>query len=172
MLHVQLRVRRRAAKSAAAADARRTLRKETEWMRRQPKARSTKSSARIKQFYELTAKARDVPQAEVSVDFDGEAKMKRQVRDALQKSTPITINPPCQACHHPAFSGATESMFEVLRYPPHPLIALMCSGLSDACIVGHRRVHILDCKLSPSRAPSCSHIATVCRTAQVLYTEH
>lgn len=49
-------------------------------MRRQPKARSTKSTARIKQFYELTAKARDVPQAEVSVDFDGETKMKRQVR--------------------------------------------------------------------------------------------
>ena len=47
---------------------------------RQPKARSTKSTARIKQFYELTAKARDVPQAEVSVDFDGETKMKRQVR--------------------------------------------------------------------------------------------
>ena len=49
-------------------------------MQRQPKARSTKSSARIKQFYELTAKARDVPQAEVSVDFDNETKMKRQVR--------------------------------------------------------------------------------------------
>ena len=49
-------------------------------MQRQPKARSTKSTARIKQFYELTAKARDVPQAEVSVDFDNETKMKRQVR--------------------------------------------------------------------------------------------
>ena len=41
-------------------------------MQRQPKARSTKSTARIKQFYELTAKAR--------VDFDNETKMKRQVR--------------------------------------------------------------------------------------------
>jgi len=80
---MQLREERRAAKTAAAADAKRTLRKETEWMRRQPKARSTKSSARIKQFYELTAKARDVPQAEVSVDFDNETKMKRQVQGSL-----------------------------------------------------------------------------------------
>lgn len=76
---MQLREERRAAKAAAAMDAKRSLRKETEWMRRQPKARSTKSTARIKQFYELTAQARDVPQAEVSVDFDNEHKMKRQV---------------------------------------------------------------------------------------------
>ena len=85
---MQLREERRAAKAAAAADAKRTLRKETEWMRRQPKARSTKSTARIKQFYELTAKARDVPQAEVSVDFDGETKMKRQVRGPTSLPAP------------------------------------------------------------------------------------
>lgn len=78
-LILQLREERRAAKAAAAADAKRTLRRETEWMRRQPKARSTKAAARVKQFYELTAAARDVPQAEVSVDFDNELNMKRQV---------------------------------------------------------------------------------------------
>lgn len=77
---LQLREERRARQAVAAADAKRTLKKETGWMQRQPKARSTKSTARIKQFYELTAKARDVPQAEVSVDFDNETKMKRQVR--------------------------------------------------------------------------------------------
>lgn len=55
---MQLREERRAAKSAAAAAARNTLRKETEWMRRQPKARSVKAAARVRQFYELTAKAR------------------------------------------------------------------------------------------------------------------
>ncbi|CAL5223735.1 g6295 [Coccomyxa viridis] len=89
----QLREERRAAKAAAAADAKRTLRKETEWMRRQPKARSTKSTARIKQFYELTAKARDVPQAEVSVDFDGETKMKRQGRKVMElKGASYSVN--------------------------------------------------------------------------------
>ena len=56
-------------------------------MQRQPKARSTKSTARIKQFYELTAKARNVPQAEVSVDFDNETKMKRQVRRSANLGT-------------------------------------------------------------------------------------
>ena len=62
-------------------------------MRRQPKARSTKSTARIKQFYELTAKARDVPQAEVSVDFDGETKMKRQVRGPTTLQAPVVPQP-------------------------------------------------------------------------------
>ena len=67
-------------------------------MRRQPKARSTKSTARIKQFYELTAKARDVPQAEVSVDFDGETKMKRQVRG------PMLILSISSVCRHSMLS--------------------------------------------------------------------
>ncbi|CAG9460031.1 unnamed protein product [Pedinophyceae sp. YPF-701] len=65
----ELRAERRAAQQAAADAARTVLRKETEWMRRQPKARSTKSRARINQFYELTAKARDRPQDDVVPDL-------------------------------------------------------------------------------------------------------
>jgi hypothetical protein len=76
----QLREERRAAKAAAAASARIVLRKETEWMRRQPKARSVKAAARVRQFYELTAAARDVPQAETNVAFEGGVGMRRQVR--------------------------------------------------------------------------------------------
>lgn len=49
-------------------------------MRRQPKARSVKAAARVRQFYELTAVARDVPQAETRVDFEGGVGMHRQVR--------------------------------------------------------------------------------------------
>jgi hypothetical protein len=78
----QLREQRRAAQSAAAAAAKNTLRKESEWMRRQPKARSTKAAARVRQFYELTAKAKDLPQAATRVAFDAGdgAGMRRQVR--------------------------------------------------------------------------------------------
>lgn len=66
--------------ASAAAAARNVLRKESEWMRRQPKARSVKAAARVRQFYELTAAARDVPRAETRVDFEGDVGMKRQVR--------------------------------------------------------------------------------------------
>ena len=50
-------------------------------MRRQPKARSTKAAARVRQFYELTAKAKDLPQAATRVAFDaGDGTgMRRQV---------------------------------------------------------------------------------------------
>lgn len=81
----QLREERRAAKAAAAASAKNVLRKETEWMRRQPKARSVKAAARVRQFYELTAAARDVPQAETHVAFDGGVGMRRQVRTCAQR---------------------------------------------------------------------------------------
>ena len=43
----------------ARAAARNTLRKEQEWMRRQPKARATKEKARIERFYNLTERAAD-----------------------------------------------------------------------------------------------------------------
>lgn len=46
---------------AAIARAENTLRKEAEWMRRQPKARSTKSRSRIDRFYALTKKAERGP---------------------------------------------------------------------------------------------------------------
>ncbi|KAK9917578.1 hypothetical protein WJX75_006012 [Coccomyxa subellipsoidea] len=80
----ELREERRAAKAAAAASARIVLRKETEWMRRQPKARSVKAAARVRQFYELTAAARDVPQAETNVAFEGGVGMRRQGRKVLE----------------------------------------------------------------------------------------
>ena len=50
-------------------------------MRRQPKARSTKAAARVRQFYELTAKARDLPAADTRVAFDAAegSGMRRQV---------------------------------------------------------------------------------------------
>ena len=41
------------------ASARNTLRKEQEWMRRQPKARATKEKARIERFYNLSDRAAD-----------------------------------------------------------------------------------------------------------------
>lgn len=44
---------RRDAQAAAAADARTLFRKESDWMMRQPKARQAKSSARVRQFYEV-----------------------------------------------------------------------------------------------------------------------
>jgi ATP-binding cassette subfamily F protein uup len=74
-----MRDERRAAKMSAAASARNTLHKESEWMRRQPKARSVKAAARVRQFYELTAAARDVPRAETLVNFDAGLGMQRQV---------------------------------------------------------------------------------------------
>ena len=45
------------------------MRKETEWMARQPKARESKSKARIENFEVLTAKARSGPQKDTSIDF-------------------------------------------------------------------------------------------------------
>ena len=87
----QLREERRAAKAAAAANARNTLRKETEWMRRQPKARSVKAAARVRQFYELTAAARDVPQAETNVAFNGGVGMRRQVPSHADQRSHVAV---------------------------------------------------------------------------------
>lgn len=53
------------------------LRKETEWMRRQPKARGTKAKARVDAYEELTDKAKSGPKAEVKIDF-GDVAMARQ----------------------------------------------------------------------------------------------
>lgn len=58
----ELRESRRAAQLGVATDAQARLRKESAWMARQPKARSTKSKARIEQYYELTKLARSAPQ--------------------------------------------------------------------------------------------------------------
>ena len=53
------------------------LRKETEWMRRQPRARGTKAKARVNAFEELTAQARSGPIVDVKIDF-GNVAMARQ----------------------------------------------------------------------------------------------
>eukprot|EP00775_Hariotina_reticulata_P003188 gene3188-3466_t len=65
----QARAARRHAKANAAADARTLLRRESEWMARQPKARSTKAKARVDAYSELQEKAKDVPVADLRVDF-------------------------------------------------------------------------------------------------------
>ena len=57
--YLEGREARWAAEEQARAAARNTLRKEQEWMRRQPKARATKEKARIERFYNLTERAAD-----------------------------------------------------------------------------------------------------------------
>ena len=69
---------RHAAQAAIAQTAKVQLRKETEWMRRQPKARSTKAKFRQDAFYELSDKARSAPKQEAKADF-GAGTMARQV---------------------------------------------------------------------------------------------
>ncbi|PNW81895.1 hypothetical protein CHLRE_06g265100v5 [Chlamydomonas reinhardtii] len=60
---------RRKAQANAAADARTLFRREAEWMAKQPKARQAKSMARQQKFYELSDRAKDVPTADLKVDF-------------------------------------------------------------------------------------------------------
>ncbi|KAK9833294.1 hypothetical protein WJX81_003890 [Elliptochloris bilobata] len=78
----QARKERRAAQANAAQGARILLRKETEWIRRQPKARGTKAAARVRAFAELTSRARDTPQGDTRVTFGG-AGMQRQGNKVL-----------------------------------------------------------------------------------------
>ena len=55
--YLEGREQRWAAEAQAVAAAKNTLRKEQEWMRRQPKARATKEKARIERFHSLTERA-------------------------------------------------------------------------------------------------------------------
>ena len=75
---MQAQYERHAAQAAVAQTAKVQLRKETEWMRRQPKARSTKSKSRQDAFYELSDVARSGPKKDVKADF-GAGAMSRQV---------------------------------------------------------------------------------------------
>ena len=59
--YLEGRERRWQAEAKDLASAKNTLRKEAEWMRRQPKARSTKEKARIERFYSLSQRASDDP---------------------------------------------------------------------------------------------------------------
>jgi len=72
------RAERRAAQAAVAANARTLLKTETEWMRRQPKARSTKAKARVEAFFELTATAGSGPADDLKVQFNQASGMQRQ----------------------------------------------------------------------------------------------
>lgn len=51
------------------ASAKNKLRKEADWMSRQPKARSTKSRARVDQFFALKEKANDKPAGDQKAEF-------------------------------------------------------------------------------------------------------
>lgn len=75
---MQVQYERHAAQAAVAQTAKVQLRKETEWMRRQPKARSTKSKSRQEAFYTLSDTARSGPKQEAKADF-GPGAMARQV---------------------------------------------------------------------------------------------
>lgn len=57
------------------------LRKETEWMRRQPKARSTKAKFRQDAYHDLVALSRSGPKQDTKADF-GAGGMTRQVCNA------------------------------------------------------------------------------------------
>eukprot|EP00897_Mesotaenium_endlicherianum_P010397 jgi/Mesen1/9386/ME000613S08762 len=73
------RAQRLADTEAAIARAETVLRKEAEWMSRQPKARSTKSRERIDRFHALTKKAeRGPPPVELALAV-GEARLGRKV---------------------------------------------------------------------------------------------
>lgn len=76
------RAERRAAQASAAQDARVVLRKETEWVRRQPKARQAKSRARVDAYGELLAKAQSGPKEDFKVGF-GDIQMARQGRKVV-----------------------------------------------------------------------------------------
>ncbi|MGB3618043.1 MAG: ATP-binding cassette domain-containing protein, partial [Catalinimonas sp.] len=67
--------------AAETGRARNLLRKELEWMRRQPKARGTKSQARIDAFYTLQDKAKG-PAAEESLNL--QTQMARQGKKVLE----------------------------------------------------------------------------------------
>ncbi len=51
-------------------------------MSRQPKARSTKAAARVNAFYDLEARTKDVPAADLRADFGG-MEMVRQGKEPL-----------------------------------------------------------------------------------------
>lgn len=58
------------------------LRKESEWMSKQPKARATKEQARIENFYKLQEQARSGPARDRRVSF-GDMQMARQGKKVL-----------------------------------------------------------------------------------------
>lgn len=74
----QAREERRIAATNAAMAARTQLRKESEWMAKQPKARSVKQAARVARFYDLSAAASSAPREEAALDLGGPNAARRQ----------------------------------------------------------------------------------------------
>eukprot|EP00894_Picocystis_sp_ML_P002344 jgi/Pico_ML_1/52861/g3505.t3 len=68
---LEARNERRKQIEADAARAKNKLRKEAEWMRRMPKARQTKSRARIDRFYKLSERASRRATKDLSIQLDG-----------------------------------------------------------------------------------------------------
>lgn len=66
---LEKKAEREALDSLAVEKSKNLLKKELEWMRRQPKARGTKSKSRIEAFYDLEKKAKDInPKQQVQLD--------------------------------------------------------------------------------------------------------
>ena len=78
---LEKKAERSAQQSAQTDRARNLLRRELDWMRRQPKARGTKSQARIDAFYELEDKAQGTASARTP---DFQTQMARQGRKVLE----------------------------------------------------------------------------------------
>lgn len=71
--YLEKREERIQSENASVDKAKNLLRKELEWMRRQPKARTTKSKSRIDQFYEIkkdASKRRDEGEVELEIDME------------------------------------------------------------------------------------------------------
>lgn len=71
--YLEKREERIQSESASVDKAKNLLRKELEWMRRQPKARTTKSKSRIDQFYEIkkdASKRREDGEVELEIDME------------------------------------------------------------------------------------------------------
>ncbi|MEW5303767.1 MAG: hypothetical protein WDW36_006426 [Sanguina aurantia] len=60
---------RRKTQANAALDARTLMRREAEWMAKQPRGRQAKQQARQTSFFELKEKTKDMPTADLKVDF-------------------------------------------------------------------------------------------------------
>ena len=75
--YLEGRERRWQAEAKDLASAKNTLRKEAEWMRRQPKARSTKEKARIERFYSLSQRASEKGTRGKTLDISTDVKSTR-----------------------------------------------------------------------------------------------
>jgi ATPase subunit of ABC transporter with duplicated ATPase domains len=75
--YLEGRERRWQAEAKDLASAKNTLRKEAEWMRRQPKARSTKEKARIERFYSLSQRASEKGTKGKTLDISTDVKSTR-----------------------------------------------------------------------------------------------